>query len=252
MNDSEKAQPKLCLKSSQPQVDTHQHSFHQLVLPVHGSLQIEIGSRAGTVQTQHAAVICASESHAFESRGENQFIVADIPLQLAPAFEQLPVFLQLDDNINRYIHFLQSQLALEKSQQNPLMQRQMLLLLVQLLDDRYAKTAHFDKRLLVARHFLEQHFPSKDVINNAARVAALSSRHLRTLFQQYYQMSPSQYLLELRMQSAWQMLANSTLSVQIIAERCGYSNLSAFSGRVHKHFSRSPMQIRRDALPPTA
>ena len=214
MNDTQTPQPKLCLKSYQPQVDTHQHSFHQLVLPVQGALQIEIGSRAGTVQAQHAAVICASESHAFESRGENQFIVADIPLQLAPAFDQLPVFLQLDDNINRYIHFLHSQLSLKQSQQNPLMQRQMLLLLVQLLDDKYAKTPHFDKRLLVARHFLEQHFASKDAINNAAKVAALSSRHLRQLFQQYYQMPPSQYLLELRMQSAWQMLANSPVSVQ--------------------------------------
>jgi len=250
MNDSQTSQAKLCLKSYQPQVDTHQHEFHQLVLPVQGSLQIEIGTKSGTVQAQHAAVICASESHAFESRGENQFIVADIPLQLAPAFEQLPVFIQLDDNINRYIHFLQSQLSLQQSQQNPLIQRQMLLLLVQLLDDRFAKTKHFDKRLLVARHFLEQHYPSKDAINNAARVAALSSRHLRQLFQQHYQMPPSQYLLELRMQSAWQMLANSAVSVQIIAERCGYSSLSAFSDRFHKHFAYSPMQIRRRAQHP--
>ncbi|MCJ8337855.1 MAG: AraC family transcriptional regulator [Pseudomonadales bacterium] len=245
MNDSQKSQAKLCLKSYQPQVDTHQHEFHQLVLPVQGSLQIEIGTKAGTVQAQHAAVICASESHAFEARGDNQFIVADIPLQLAPAFEQLPVFIQLDENINRYIHFLQAQLSLDPSQQNPLMQRQMLLLLVQLLDDRYTKTQHFDKRLLVARHFLEQHFASSDVINNAARVAALSSRHLRQLFKLHYQMPPSQYLLELRMQSAWQMLAHSTASVQIVAERCGYSSLSAFSDRFHKHFAHSPMQIRR-------
>jgi len=31
----------------------------------------------------------------------------------------------------------------------------------------------------------------------------------------------------------------------LIAERCGYASLSAFSDRFHKHFSQSPLQVRR-------
>ncbi|MEH6444076.1 MAG: AraC family transcriptional regulator [Oceanospirillaceae bacterium] len=234
----------LCLKSYQPFVDTHQHDFHQLVLPVTGCLEIEIGQETGVVNTSQAAVICAKEDHAFESQGNNQFIVADIPTQLAPAFAQLPVFVKLDDNLNRYIHFLQGQLNTPLDTQNLLVQRQMLLLLVQLLDHHHAHKKP-DKRVVVARNYLEQHFAHKNVLNNAASRAGLSARHLRQLFSVYYAMSPSQYLLELRMQGAWQMLRNNHYKIQFIAERCGYSNVSAFSDRFHKHFAQTPMQVRK-------
>jgi len=236
---------KLCLKSYQPSADSHSHDFHQLVLPVRGSLEIEIGQSSGEVSAQQAAVICASENHAFEGVGDNQFIVADIPLALAPAFADLPVFLTLDENINRYIHFLQGQLDSSKGSDSPLVQRQMLLLLVQLLDETHAKHRLIDKRLEVARAYLERNFANAQVLNNCASHSGLSPRHLRALFAQYYAMSPSQYLLELRMQGAWQLLSNSDLSVQMIAERCGYASLSAFSDRFHKHFSQSPLQVRR-------
>jgi len=236
---------KLCLKSYQPHADSHAHNFHQLVLPVRGSLEIEIGQSSGEVHSQQAAVICASEKHAFEGVGDNQFIVADIPLALAPAFAELPVFLTLADNINRYIHFLQGQLQSTQSAGSPLVQRQMLLLLVQLLDETHAKQPLIDRRIEVARTYLERHFANRQVLAECATHSGLSPRHLRALFAQYYALSPSQYLLELRMQAAWQLLNNSQLSVQLIAERCGYTSISAFSDRFHKHFSQSPLQVRR-------
>lgn len=236
---------KLCLKSYQPQTDAHQHNFHQLVLPVSGTLALEIGTTSGQVCAQQAAIICASEKHVFEGQGDNQFIVADIPIQLAPAFSKLPMFISLDDNINRYIHFLQGQLNLPRAQHNQLLQRQMLLLLVQLLDDRHSQYPLFDKRVETARRYLEQHFCHKQVLQEAASHAGLSPRHLRQLFSQYYALAPSQYVLELKMQAAWQLLNNSTLSIQQISERCGYSNISAFSDRFQKHFSHCATKVRR-------
>lgn len=237
---------KLCLKSYQPQVDTHQHPFHQLVLPVKGYLDIQIGHNNGIVSNAQAAVICASSDHAFEAQGDNQFIVADIPTSIAPAFDQLPVFLALDESLHRYIQFLQTQIAQPSFGDNHLMQRQMLILLVQLLDEKKPQHSPFsDKRITRARLYLERHFPEKQALNNAALQAGISSRQLRQLFAQCYNISPSQYLLELRMQSAWQMLINSQYSIEWIAEHCGYTSVSAFSDRFHKHFNHSPSQMRR-------
>lgn len=240
MNDA-----KLYLKSYQPPIDSHSHAFHQLVLPVSECLEIEVGQSFGQVTLQQAAIICASQSHAFEARGHKQFIVADIPTQLAPAFAELPVFVQIDDNINRYIHFLHGQLNAEQHQPNPLIERQMLLLLVQLLDEKHHKGKFFDRRVSAARHFLERNFQQKHALQNAAQHACLSARHLRQLFNQHYALSPSQYLLELRMQAAWQLLCNTQLPIQLIAERFSYTSISAFSDRIHKHFSQTPLKIRR-------
>lgn len=58
-------------------------------------------------------------------------------------------------------------------------------------------------------------------------------------------MTPQQYLIERRMQRAWQLLSETDLQVQQVAERVGYSNLAAFSDRFRRHFGRSPRQFRR-------
>jgi hypothetical protein len=101
------SQPTLCLKSYLPFFDNHLHGFDQSVLPVSGSLELEIGDASGQFFERHAALIYGFKSHAFEASGENQFIVADIPKALVPVFDSLPAFNQLDDNINHYIQFLQ-------------------------------------------------------------------------------------------------------------------------------------------------
>ena len=121
----------------------------------------------------------------------------------------------------------------------------MLLLLVQLLDDKHSQYPLYDKRVETARRYLENSFFTKTALADAASHAGLSPRHLRQLFNQYYAIAPSQYLLELKMQAAWQLLSNSTLSIQQVSERCGYSNLSAFSDRFQKHFSHCPSNVRR-------
>ena len=236
---------KLYLKSYLPDTDTHHHSFHQLVLPVAGSLSLEIGHRAGEVNAQQAAVICANQNHAFEGLGENQFIVANIPIALAPAFAELPAFIQLDDNLKRYLGFLQGQLTPNSSAKHSLLERQMILLLVQLLDDSHSAKPQYDKRIETARAYLEKYFFHRQALREAANHAGISMRHLRTLFSKYYSLAPSQYLLELRMQAAWQLLQHSSLSVQLVAERCGYSSMSAFSDRFHRHFAQSASQVRR-------
>ncbi len=235
---------KLCLKSYQPITNTHQHDFHQLVLPVRGHLDIQIEHTSGRVSEQHAAVICASNDHAFEAHGDNQFIVADIPISLAPAFDKLPLFLSLDNSLNCYIQFLHTQLA-NDLHTNALLQRQMLVLLVQLLDEKHADNPLIDKRIELARQYLETHFGEKNCLNNAASYAAISPRHMRQLFAQYYQISPSQLLMELRMQAAWQLLVSTSRPLDAIAQQCGYSTLSAFCDRFQKHYANSPNQVRR-------
>jgi AraC-like DNA-binding protein len=249
------SKPKLCLKSYQPITNTHQHDFHQLVLPVKGHLDIQVEHLSGRVGQKHAAVICASNDHAFESHDDNQFIVADIPLSLAPAFDKLPVFIQLDNSLNNYIQFLQTQLNSAAKQNSPhqksipsnnsLLERQMLVLLIQLLDEKHADNPLIDRRIELARQYLEVHFSEKNCLTDAANYCAISPRHMRQLFSQYYHVSPSQFLLELRMQCAWQLLTSTQRPLDWIAQHCGYSTLSAFSDRFQKHFSNTPNQVRR-------
>lgn len=265
----------LQLKSYQRDAKSHCHDFHQLVLPIKGVLNLEIGHDYGQVETRRAALICANESHAFEGKGDNQFIVADIPIALAPTFDRLPTFIQFDESLYQYTQFLSSQLILSQqpsnwqhsrqqelnpilcsNTQNKLLQHQMLVLLLQLLNTQVNNQLPFnshspvpatleDQRLVQAKQYIEQHFTDKDVIAKAASAACLSPRQLRARFTQDYHLSPSQFLLEHRMQVASQLILHSRLPMQQIADHCGYSHLSAFSDRFQQHFQQSPSQFRR-------
>lgn len=236
----------LDLRSYHPDSCSHQHDYHQLVLPLAGCLEMEIDRDDGEVSAQQAAIIPAGTQHCFASQGDNCFIVADVPVALAPELARLPPFINLDEGLSHYLLFLRHELQheLRQGKANRHHQRQMLLLLVQLLTERFGETLRIDRRLETARHYLDGRLDQSVTLAEVALVAHLSPRQLTALFRRYFDMSPQHYLLEQRMQLAWRLLTETGMSVQQIAERCGYSNLSAFSSRFSSHFGCSPRQRR--------
>ncbi|UTW13409.1 AraC family transcriptional regulator [Marinobacterium rhizophilum] len=231
----------LDLRSYDRETRRHAHDYHQLVLPVSGALQMQIGSREGLVDGRQAAVIGAGEDHAFAGAVDNRFIVADIPVALAPLLQRLPAFVTLDDSLGRYIRFLQTELEQGGS---AVMRRQMLLLLIELLNERHGAAAALDRRLRAAQVWMDEHLEQPVTLGQVAAAAHISPRQLSALFRQTLAMTPQQYLLERRMQTAWALLEAGELSIQRIAERVGYSSLAAFSDRFRRHFGKSPRYFR--------
>lgn len=233
----------LKLRSYDDEATKHHHDYHQLVLPVAGALSLTIDNTGGEVCDQQAAVIPAGKDHGFAALAHNRFLVADVPEALAPALERLPLFIALDPALSHYIAFLHHQLTLGGDSRGT--ERQMLLLLIQLLQERHAEAVNIDRRVAVAKAYLDEHFQQPISLAGLAGVANLSVRQLSDLFRQQVGMTPQQYLTEKRMQRAWQLLETSTQSIQGIAEQVGYTSLAAFSDRFRKHFGRSPRYFRQ-------
>lgn len=232
----------LDLRSYSRAADSHQHDYHQLVLPVSGELEMSVNHTGGVVGSAQASVIAAGLEHAFSAPDDNCFVVADIPASLAPELEKLPAFIELTPALAQYVRFLHLQLQRQPAGTS---QRQMLLLLLQLLQEHHGQLATPDRRIAAAQSYLDQHYDQPVSMAQLAGIAHLSTRHLNTLFRQSLGMTPQQYLLEKRMQRAWQLLSQTHLSIQQVAEQVGYQNLSAFSDRFRKHFSHPPSYFRR-------
>lgn len=73
----------------------------------------------------------------------------------------------------------------------------------------------------------------------------VSRRYLYTMFKEYKNMSPTEYILAVRMQAADKYLRSTNYSISEIAELTGYSNYSHFSRAYTKHFSISPSDRRK-------
>ncbi|MGL6161192.1 helix-turn-helix domain-containing protein [Microbulbifer sp.] len=231
------------LRSYDRETRRHHHDYHQLVLPLAGSLLTSIGGREGCVGEARGAFISAGEDHAFAATSDdNRFIVADIPPALAPELERLPACLPLDSVLGHYTVFLGSEL--EHSRPGSRARHQMMLLLVQLLIERHGGKLQIDRRVQAARVWIDEHLDQPLPLAQLAAIAHLSPRRLSELFKNGFGMTPLQYQTERRMQLARVLLESGNLSVQRIAERVGYSSPAAFSDRFRRHFGRSPRYFR--------
>ncbi len=235
----------LHLRSYGGEGEQHAHDHHQLVLPLLGTLSLAIDQTEGNVTQNVAAVIPSGSNHLYFACEQNRFLVADVPEAFAPALERIPFFVELDSTLLHYIRFLHSQLINSTGASQT--EHQMLLLLIQLLQERHGDNLKLDRRVSVAKQYLDDHFRNKIIVAELAAVAHLSIRQLNELFRSQIGMTPHHYLTELRMQESWRLLEQSDLSIQRIADTVGYRSLSSFSDRFSRHFGASPSQLRRKA-----
>ena len=92
---------------------------------------------------------------------------------------------------------------------------------------------HSDIVLKVYQYCL-QHLSDELSVANLAAHTGFSRSHFYRLFVENTGKSPHEYVLDLRMRMAKQMLQNANLPVKEVANRCGFAETGYFC-RVFKH-----------------
>lgn len=95
-------------------------------------------------------------------------------------------------------------------------------------------------RLAPLLSWLLQHLAQPITVTAMAEQAALSERQLTRLFRLHLQATPSQYLRELRLNRARDLLASDHVSLELIASRTGFASYDSFRRAFARHFGVSP------------
>lgn len=91
--------------------------------------------------------------------------------------------------------------------------------------------------------FIETKLSDPSLSNNdLAHQAGLSEVYLRKLFTERYGISPKQYILDIRIRKAKQLLCDSHMTVTAIAEACGFNSLYHFCRAFKKLTGATPTQ----------
>lgn len=94
--------------------------------------------------------------------------------------------------------------------------------------------------------FLEESYADAELSNTSiAKRFKISEVYLRKLFLEKYGKPPHQYLLDIRLKHAGQLLSEGYLSVSKIAELCGFSNLYHFSRTFKSRMGETPTAYMR-------
>ena len=81
-----------------------------------------------------------------------------------------------------------------------------------------------------------------------ARECNMSEVYFRKLFTKYFKTSPKQFVIDIRLQKAKQLLTEGVSNISAISEMCGFSNPYHFCRTFKQHTGRTPSEYRKENL----
>lgn len=96
--------------------------------------------------------------------------------------------------------------------------------------------------------FLKEHCFAGVTVEEAASNVGLSVSQFARRFKQSLNMTPCEYLCELKLNKSEQLLTDTDLSVKLISELCGFCNEYYFSQFFKKRTGVSPSKFRNSAI----
>jgi len=110
------------------------------------------------------------------------------------------------------------------------------------LDDDDAR--HGDEDILQAQIWLQDHFDKPVTMADLAARFGFSLRTFNRRFRDAVGESPLEYLQDLRLDSARQLLQSSNLTIAEVAQRCGYQDTAWFARLFRRCYDISPRDYR--------
>src|SRR5690606_27914139 len=146
----------------------------------------------------------------------------------------------MDEKTLLYISFVEKQLISAHNQKI----EGMMFELLKVLFGNMQMSKRLDTRLTAVIHTLKTNIATNHTVKSLAEIACLSESQFKVLFKEHIGCTPNAYITELRMQAALGLLLNTDTPITIVAERCGYDNVSAFIRRFSAVYHQTPYRLR--------
>jgi transcriptional regulator GlxA family with amidase domain len=104
------------------------------------------------------------------------------------------------------------------------------------------------QKLSTSINYINENYTKELNVPELAKMEFLSVSRYIALFKEVTGSSPYQYVISLRLNTACEMLRDSSLSVTQIAEVLGFQNCFFFSKLFKKHLKMSPTQYKKQSL----
>lgn len=100
------------------------------------------------------------------------------------------------------------------------------------------------KTLEPAILYIEQNYMDTNLKNeDLAKECKISEVYLRKLFHRHFKTTPKQYIAEIRLQKAKQLLSEGSLKINAVAEKCGFASQYHFSRFFREKTGLSPSEF---------
>ena len=233
------------LRSYQTESCSHTHSFAQLVLPVSGTMEIEVSYYSGIINHDIGVYIAPNEQHCFAGSKKNLFLVIDMNAKIN---SQIEVFqsnlLNLTMSTKKFIQF--AYYYLENNERDIYTDSLINQLLFHFSTSSILSSP--DPVVMKAKQWIDCYFPYSIDVSKVAAHCYLSVSQLQRRFKLVFGYGVAEYWRMKKLHHAKRFLMQKKCSIEAIAVEVGYENLPAFSRRFSKVFGESPSQWRAKML----
>lgn len=231
----------LSIRSYSTKPTSHSHDFHQIVLPLRGVINIQIEGFRGKVCPRECVIVRANKVHLFTAEQEARFIVADMDHLPENINASTTLVFEVNKSLMNFLLFIESQL---ENRINSALEQAMFDTFYLLLESQQL-LPKLDDRIHNALLFIEQNISQPLTISALSEVAFLSPTQFKKTFKKQLGVTVLGYITKLRMEKAQALLMHTDYPLQIIGEKVGFKELSAFSRKFKQYYGFSPKQFKR-------
>ncbi|WP_034296915.1 AraC family transcriptional regulator [Herbaspirillum sp. RV1423] len=225
----------------------HHHDHVQIVLPMQGEMEIEVGGRGSRLDLTRAAFVAPDIGHAQSAQGPNRFLILDCKLADIgdDAAERLRIqtFLPIPAAVRRLVEFID--LSRVDGAAGHALPESVIRHCSPLLLAALTASPQRQSRLQPLLLRIEAAPGQAWTAARMARVANLSVSRLHALFKAELGRTPQEWLSDLRVRFVQDALAGSDLPLAELALRAGYSDQSALTRAMRRTTGMTPAAYRR-------
>ncbi|GKU30553.1 AraC family transcriptional regulator [Clostridium folliculivorans] len=218
-------------------LNTHAHSHAQLILPIYGILHIETDYKKLSIEDEHLFFLLLDCKHSFRADKSNEFLVLDISNNIINKYDMEKLIggkeILFDDKWKAIRYLMLNEAKNKKSSSS----------LTNLFLYCYDLIA--EEGMPDSIKYVNEHFDEDIDLKTLADIEHYNTSYYSEWFKNKMKVSAIEYIQNLRMKKAKELLLNSNFTILQISQMVGYEHNSSFT-RVFKYLEKvTPAEFRK-------
>lgn len=105
-----------------------------------------------------------------------------------------------------------------------------------------------DKNISLLKEYISNHYMHPISLEDLCTVAPMTPQHMCRIFKKHMGMRPLEYITQIRLEKAKELLLYSDYSIKEVGEKCGFQNGNYFCKTFKKNEHITPLEYRNSIL----
>lgn len=218
-------------------LNTHNHPFAQMIMPIHGKLHIETDYKNLLLDKKYLFLLPPECLHGFKADNSNEFLVLDIPEHMVNKHDMdkmqggNKIFLDEKWKAIRYLLLNEANKKENSTSINNLFQ--------------YLYSFIPQENIFESIKYINENYTEEIDLKTLAEIEHYNITYYSEWFKKNMNVSPIEYIQNLRIKKAKELLVDTDFTVLQIAQLVGYKHNSSLTKRFKESENITPMKFRK-------